>query len=451
MTDAPVIITKTRRGPIENDFPYSEGDIPVTGKRQIDEYKQKAWAVYRQIPFPSDKDEAWRRSSLTILDKGRVIVVPDNRQEISIPEEFRSAAIEGEQAGRLEISNGRMQVSISRSYTDQGVIFADLSHAISLHPDLVGKLTGSLVAPNDGKFAALSSAMAVHGTFLYVPAGVKVEQPLHSLIWNEGENSAFFSHSIVVLEAGAEVTFVQEYGSRSGLTGQQFHSGILEVAIGANASLKMVELQSWGKETVNIMHEKVKVGNDAKLDWIFGSLGSRFTKSFSSVDLDGRGATAKVSGFYFADESQHLDMDTEQNHNAPNTTSDLLYKGAVTGNARSVWQGNIYVATGADKTDGYQSNRNLILSRSARADSIPGLEILADDVKCTHGATVGKVDQEQIFYLKSRGLPESEARHLIVEGFFEAIMDRIPFPSVQNRFRNAIIEKINSGINFGGL
>ena len=257
-------------------------------------------------------------------------------------------------------------------------------------------------------------------------------------------NLLLFSHNIVWLEDEAEVTFVQEYASDMEQFSTQFHAGILEVHVGQRAALKMVELQSWGEDVWNVMHEKVVVQTDGSLTWIFGSLGSSLTKSFSSVDLIGRGATAKVSGFYFADKKQHFDMDTEQNHKAPNTTSDLLYKGAVTGEARSVWQGNIYVAPGANGTDGYQANRNLILSQHARADSIPGLEILADDVKCTHGATVGKVDPEQVFYLRSRGLSENDAKHLIVEGFFETIMDRIPFEEVQERFRQAIREKIDS-------
>ena len=278
----------------------------------------------------------------------------------------------------------------------------------------------------------MSAALALHGVFLYIPRGVKVTEPLHSLFWNEGNETAAFSHNIVWLEDEAEVTFVQEYASDMEQFSTQFHAGILEVYVGQRASLKMVELQSWGEDVWNVMHEKVVVQTDGSLTWIFGSLGSRLTKSFSSVDLLGRGATAKVSGFYFADKNQHFDMDTEQNHKAPNTTSDLLYKGAVTGGARSVWQGKIYVAPGANGTDGYQANRNLILSQHARADSIPGLEILADDVKCTHGATVGKVDPEQVFYLRSGGLNENDAKHLIVEGFFETIMDRIPLKKFKN-------------------
>ncbi len=208
--------------------------------------------------------------------------------------------------------------------------------------------------------------------------------------------------------------------------------------MGPAASLRFVELQSLGNKTWNITHERAQVDRDASLDWIFGAMGSRLTKNFSDLDLIGTGASGRMSGFYFTDRQQHLDHDTQQNHLAPHTTSDLLFKGALKGNSRSVWQGMIYVAPGAQKTDGYQANRNLVLSPGARADSIPGLEILADDVRCTHGATVGKIDPELVFYLRSRGLPIGEAERLVVEGFFEPIMERIPFDGVRERFKGAI-------------
>ena len=192
----------------------------------------------------------------------------------------------------------------------------------------------------------------------------------------------------------------------------------------------------------NFTHERARIGRDANLDWIFGAVGSRVSKNFSDLDLIGRGASGRMSGFYFTDGVQHLDHDTQQNHFAPNTSSDLLFKGALRENSRSVWQGMIYVAPGAQKTDGYQANRNLILDSNARADSIPGLEILADDVRCTHGATVGKIDPEQIFYLLSRGIRYEQAERLIVEGFFDPIMQRIPFEGVRSRFQQEIVEKM---------
>lgn len=425
------------------EFPFTEEMIPEVRSDFFTKYQKEAWGTFTSIPYPTDKDEAWRRTSLAQLNK-KVLHLDNSVKKIEIPEQFKKPVMDGLHAGQLILYPGGRSSNLVSKYQQQGVIFDDLMNIIKEKPELIQKTVGKLVPASAGKFAALASAFATQGVFLYIPRGVKVNEPLHSLFWNEGHETAAFSHHVVWLEDGAEATFVQESASDMAELSTQFHTGILEVYVGQGATLKMVELQSWGDDVWNVMHEKISVQKDGNLTWIFGALGSRLTKSFSSVDLAGQGATAKVSGFYFADRNQHFDMDTEQIHRAPNTTSDLLYKGAVTGEARSVWQGNIFVAPGANGTDGYQANRNLILSQHARADSIPGLEILADDVKCTHGATVGKVDPDQVFYLLSRGLDKNEAKHLIVEGFFETIMDRIPFKEVQERFRQAIKEKIDA-------
>jgi Fe-S cluster assembly protein SufD len=244
------------------------------------------------------------------------------------------------------------------------------------------------------------------------------------------------------LEEGAAATYIHETASPTEEGGQTLHSGIVELYVGEGARLRFVELQSLGEHVWNFSHERAQVDRNGTIEWIFGAMGSHLTKNFTDVDLVGAGSTGKMSGFYFTDGVQHLDHDTQQNHLAPSTTSDLLFKGALMGESRSVWQGMIYVAPVAMKTDGYQANRNLVLSKKARADSIPGLEILADDVRCTHGATVGKIDQDQIFYLLSRGIPRKEAERLVVEGFFDPIMQRIPFEGVRRRFQNAIHMKM---------
>jgi Fe-S cluster assembly protein SufD len=207
--------------------------------------------------------------------------------------------------------------------------------------------------------------------------------------------------------------------------------------------LTFVELQSWGEHVWNFTHERARLGQEAALNWIFGAVGSHLTKNFTEIDLDGPGAEGRMSGFYFADGDQHLDHDTQQNHLAPSGTSDLLFKGALLDRSRSVWQGMIYVAPGAQKTDGYQANRNLVLSPKARADSIPGLEILADDVRCTHGATVGQLEQEPIYYLMSRGLPRRDAERLVVDGFFAPVLERVPYERVRERFARMIDMKMS--------
>jgi Fe-S cluster assembly protein SufD len=220
------------------------------------------------------------------------------------------------------------------------------------------------------------------------------------------------------------------------------HAGIIEINVEPRANLTFVELQSWGDHVWNFNHKRAQVGRDANFDWVFAAVGSKLTKDFSDLDLIGEGAVGRMSGFYFTDGNQHLDHDTQQNHLAPNTMSDLLFKGALKDQSRSVWQGMIYVAPVAQKTDGYQANRNLLLSRQARADSIPGLEIMADDVRCTHGATVGKIDPDELFYLRSRGINLPDAERLIVQGFFDPIMQRIPFDGVRDRLNQVITRKM---------
>jgi len=278
---------------------------------------------------------------------------------------------------------------------------------------------------------------------LYVPKNVVIENPLHSLYCAEGGGEAYLNHLVIWLEEGAQATFVHESASpREQKSGQLLHSGIVEIHVGKQAQLNFVELQSWGKYVWSFTRERAQVLEDGRLEWIFGAMGTHLTKNFSDIDLVEPGAIGRMSGFYFANGDQHLDHDTQQNHLARNTTSDLLYKGALLDDSHSVWQGMIYVAPGAIGTDGYQANRNLILSKGARADSIPGLEILADDVRCTHGATVGRIDENELFYLLSRGIPRNEAEQLIVQGFFAGIMERIPFEGVKNRFTEAIREKM---------
>jgi len=247
---------------------------------------------------------------------------------------------------------------------------------------------------------------------------------------------------VVWLEDGSSLTYVHEAASPTETGNQAMHAGIVEIHVGEGSSLRFVELQSWGQHVWNFSHERAQVERDGNLDWVFVAVGSQLTKNFSDLELTGEGATGRMSGFYFTDGNQHLDHDTQQNHLAPHTTSDLLFKGALKDRSRSVWQGMIYVAPGAQKTDGYQANRNLVLSNQARADSIPGLEIMADDVRCTHGATVGKIDPDEIFYLLSRGIPSPEAERLIVEGFFDPIVQRIPFEGVRDRLEKVISNKM---------
>jgi len=310
------------------------------------------------------------------------------------------------------------------------------------HPQLLLRALGQIVKPEDGKFAALAGAFAQTGYFLYVPKDTVIEKPFTARFTATGQGSALITQIIVLMEAGSSATLFHEYASEDDSV--KINIGSVELMVGENANLKFVEIQDWDNESWNFTHERAIVAADASLDWIIGALGSKLSKNFLDLDLAGEGATGKMSGFSFTNGNQHFDIDTQQNHRKARTESDLLFKGALNDNSRSVWQGMIYVAPGAEKTDGYQTSRNLVLSSSARADSIPGLEILADDVRCSHGATIGNIDMEQIYYLTSRGLSQKDAERLIIEGFFEPIMQRIPFDTIRERFQLEISKKIGS-------
>jgi Fe-S cluster assembly protein SufD len=403
------------------------------------EFRLAAFRLYESLPMPSMKDEAWRRTDIRPLKLGEI--GPSLNGAGRLPADAALRSLEEKLSGTLvEVGGVAVRNKVDEALRASGVIMTDMHTAVREHSELVrDHFMTHIVKPDDGKFAALHAAFWRGGTFLYVPAGITVDTPFHSIVW--GTDGKTFSHTLVILAPGASATLVTEFASRTG-NGQALHNGATELLVRDGAHLRFVALQNWGRDVWQLTHERALVGRDGELDWVVGSFGSRLTKSFQTAELDGQGATVRMSGLFFADGNQHLDHDTQQNHNQPDTTSDLLYKGALKGRGRSVWQGMIKVLPGAQRANGYQANRNLILEKSARADSIPGLEIEADDVRCTHGATVGQLDPEEIFYLMSRGLPRVEAGRLVVSGFFAPLMDRIPLASLRERLAAAIEERV---------
>lgn len=444
------VVTRTSRAQpvVSREFAFTREMIPALNGDGYPEfvraYRQRAWEAFERTPMPTITEEAWRRTDIRGLQAG-TFRLPDLEPAQSLPAapaELLHPIADEAYSGQILMQPGRTEATLDTRLANKGVIFTDLATAERQHPEVLEKILGQVVHPEEGKFAALVGALAQTGVLLYVPRGIQLDQPLQSILWGPGAGLGYISHLLVWVDDGASLTYVHEAASYTEPQGQTLHAGLVEIHVGAGASLRFVELQSWGEHVWNFSHERARVERDGTLDWIFGALGSHLTKNFSDLDLLGQGASGRMSGFYFTDGTQHLDLDTQQNHLAPHTTSDLLYKGALKDRSRSVWQGMIYVAPGAQKTDGYQANRNLTLSSKARADSIPGLEILADDVRCTHGATVGKIDPELVFYLKSRGIPQADAERLVVEGFFDPIMQRIPYEGVRTRFLDAIQEKL---------
>jgi Fe-S cluster assembly protein SufD len=435
-----VVISRSRRPETKaRDFQFTPGEIR-TGA--LEPFRKDAWDKFSSMAFPRINDDAWRRTNLDQFpaDEFRLPRQDAFRELPPVPALLLEPLVSGEQGTQIVLLPGGSEIIPDETLSSRGVIFKDLLQAEREHPELLARLVGQIVGPQEGKFAALASALSTNGILLYVPKNTVLDKPLHSLLWGPGVGSAHLSHILIWLDEGASASYLHEIASPDE-DGASMHAGVVEILVGRGASLQYVELQALGRNVWNFTHARARVLEQGNLEWIHGAMGSNLTKSFSDVDLVESRATGRLSGFFFSDGTQHLDLDTQQNHRAPYTTSDLLYKGALKGKSRSIWQGMIYVAPGADKTDAYQANRNLVLSHEARADSIPGLEILADDVRCTHGATVGKLDEEQLFYLKSRGIAHAEAERLIVEGFFNPIMERIPYENVRRRFQDRLFDK----------
>jgi Fe-S cluster assembly protein SufD len=260
-------------------------------------------------------------------------------------------------------------------------------------------------------------------------------------IANSVEGGSLFWRLLVVAEPESRFTLIEEYVSAAPDLGAYTNAAV-EIVVQQAAKVEYVSVQNLSRGTWHFASHHARVERDAELDWVAGGFGSAKGKVRIQNDLAGPGATSRVTGAYFADGTQHLDYDTFQEHVAPSTTSDFAFKGALRDTARAVWRGMIRVEEGAQKTNAYQENRNLLLSKSAHADSIPGLEIMANDVRCTHGATLGQVDREQLFYLMTRGLTRAEAERLIVRGFFQDVLDRVELEPVREALSAALEARI---------
>jgi len=403
----------------------------------LSDRRRAAWKLFDELPMPSRSDEEWMRTDIRLFRLDRFGFPLDRALPAEIPEALLKQGVDP--AGETVACDSRMiTAQFDESLAKQGVLFGSLDDLARDQSDLVHRHLFSVFDPAYDRFAALHAAAWSGGTFLYVPKGVVIDRPLHTLT-TIGEGGVDLSHLLVVLDEGAEATVLSETAG-GGETG--FHCGSIELILKRGARLRYVNLQNWSAGVWHFAHQKASVGRDARLQWTIGALGSRLAKVNQHVALVGADANAQVNGVMFTEGKQHLTYNTLQHHQAPSCKSDLLYKGGLQDKSRLVWRGMIKVDKGAQKTDGYQRNDNLMLSEQARADSIPGLEIEADDVRCTHGATAGRVDDESIFYLRTRGLTRNEAIRTYVAGFFQQVFDRITIESVRNALGEAIGRRI---------
>ena len=379
--------------------------------------RSDALAAYERLPIPDTNEEHWRFTDLAGFDP--------NSFTVSDTGTVSDTMVELDVSGLATVTGDGIEIERA----PEGITFAPLPEDFARLYSLVGW---------DEKFAAHNAAMWKHGLLVVVPKGVVLEKPLYVRIAVTGQT---FWRLVVVAEEGARASLIEEYASPQADT-VAYSNAVTELFVEPNAKLEYVSLQNLSRETWRFASHHARVERDAELDWVAGGFGSKKGKTRIQNDLNGRGATSRVTGAYFADGEQHLDFDTFQEHIAPDCESDFAFKGALRDHATAVWRGMIRVEKDAQKTNAYQECRNLMLSPTTHAVPIPGLEILANDVRCTHGATVGRVDREQLFYLMARGLPRAEAERLIVRGFFQDVLDRIELEPVREAVTAALEARI---------
>ncbi len=411
--------------------------------------RQVAWTVFEETPMPTTSDEDWRRTSLKRIKWDRFnpaqptsINVEKNLTDL--PEDVRRALEEGyDSAGHIVISNNQvLYLDIKEELIEQGVIFTDLSTAVQQHPELIQKYLGAeAVPPSNSKFAALNSALWSAGVFLYLPKNVEVEKPFQTALIMDGDNAVMLPRVLIVAEESASATFIEEAISH-GAHGQALNVGVVEIYARDNAQVRYVDVQNWGTDVYNFNVRRSVGQRDSNVIWETGQLGAALTKTYFDSVMVGNGSNMEFNGVYFLDGKQHLDIDSLLHHVGVATGGDLLLHGAVKDKSRSVFTGLIKIDPTGQQTNSYLKNENMMLDKSARADSIPSLEIEANDVRASHGATIGKIEEEYVFYLQSRGIPRSTAVRMVVEGFFYKVFDRMYNERVREKLFKAVTAKI---------
>jgi Fe-S cluster assembly protein SufD len=409
--------------------------------------QQQAKARYEALPMPKRKDEAWRFASVQNLD------LAPYQPAVSVSDAERARILEAsvmcfEAAGHAVFANDQLLSfqGANDELQKKGVIFEPISEALAKHPELLKKhFMEQPVVLGSEKFAALHRAQCNNGILLYVPKNVQVKLPLAAWHWLSGANGAVFPHTLIIAEANSEVTFTDFYRSLDEQPGLAV--SVTDLLVGDGAKVNYLCCQSWSEQALSFQLCSTLVGKDAYAKSLNFNLGGIFSRIESHSRLAGTGARSEMLGLSVCHGKQEFDQRTLQDHLAPNAWSDLLYKNALNHRAKSIFEGLIKVEVGAKQTDAYQTNRNLLLSGDAEADSMPGLEIANDDVKCSHGATTGQISSEELFYMLQRGIPRHEANYLISVGFTEEVLERFGNAEINEQLREMIADKFRRGKN----
>jgi Fe-S cluster assembly protein SufD len=391
-------------------------NIPKSNQPGIDAWRKKAWESFKELSLPSKKEDAWKRVDFD-----------------SIPLDICSSSNKNESPASSE-----WMVDGIDKIKDLGVFAGTIGEGIKKYPAIIEKAITDLIDPEQDLFAAMAAAFTDDGQFLYIPAGIQIAEPIRVNIKQKPASGTLFNHLIWLEEKSQATIILEDNADIKSNVDPCVSVGNVGLHLGESARLLFVEIHTGNQLSWQITHEKAILDKGSQLEWLVYALDGRFAKYFIRVDLSGQGATTKMAGLYLPSGKQQIEFNTRQNHNAPDTKSDLLYKGVLLDESKSLFSGMIHVSPEAVKTDGYQANRNLIIGANAHADSLPGLEILADDVRCTHGATVGKIDPSELFYLKSRGLGSREAQQLIIQGFLDPIIQMMTDETGRSLMQNRI-------------
>lgn len=420
----------------------------------------EAYSLYESLPMPhTAEDDTWRRTvDMRTQDYWRRTrrhlrgFAVENYHPAAEANGNTSTEVEDGTGVLVQVDGNPQHTYLSPELEKTGVYFADLHTALRERGDLIRdyfmtKAVTLETTLKSGNIATHNTFDALHGAFwqggyvLHVPKGVRIEEPLRVYIKLSKDQHADLSHVLLIAEEDSQIVIIEDNASANQDTGG-FHCGAVEIFAGQNANVTYVQVQHWNRQVWNFASQRAVISKDAQLCWVTATFGARLSKLNQAVVLEGNGAHAQLLGLAFTDARQHLDVSTAQEHLSPHTTSDLLYRNVLKDRSQTAWGGNIYVYPDANYTDAYQKNDNLLLSERAHADTLPGLEIEAHEVRCTHGATAGQIDANQVFYLMSRGIPYELAEKLIVDGFFEPVMERIPMDAVRQEMQEFVSSKL---------
>jgi Fe-S cluster assembly protein SufD len=399
------------------------------------ERKRAAYARFESLPMPSRTDEGWRFSNLSGIRLGGF--APGAAVSV-VPASVALAA-----APALTFVNGRLaaRTTLPAAAAAAGVVVSTLSDAVAANPELLREhFMAQPQKLGSAKFAALHEAFVLDGAFIHVPKGVEVAEPIVIVHSMRGDGAAVFPHTLVIAEDNARVTVVDYFVS--GDEARQFACGANDLYAGHGSRVTYAAAQCWSLETLSLQFNSTVVRRDARVQSLNLHLGGKQARHESLSQLQAPGGFSEMLALTVASGAREYDQRTLQIHQAPNTKSDLLYKNALLDKSRTIFSGLIIVDPDAQKTDAYQSNRNLMLSDDAESNSLPGLEIQANDVRCTHGATSARIDPEQEFYLKSRGIPPKAANELLIFGFFEEVLGRLENEELRDALRSLVRTRV---------